>query len=87
MKPHEEEWYQSIPGTVRVRALGTGRNGALVAQVATAPREVLILAAPNMARALLELVDDRTGHVKWCGGCCESECTDIVSALKKAGVL
>jgi hypothetical protein len=88
-KPHEEEWYQSSPGTVRVR---NDRN-SLVGGFASIRREKLAASAPRMARALLMWLSGPGNHTDTCGSerddesACSTKCAATRAALRDGGVL
>lgn len=80
-KAHEETWGDDYEVTV---------VGPRLERHEDIEREVLARAAPEMARALLDLLDD-DGHLERCFGAdgsgCIERCGQIRSALTKAGVL
>lgn len=84
MNPHEETWGDDYEVTVVGPRLERNEDVA---------REVLARAAPDMARALLDLLGDGPRrHLSFChalsrdGHACRAECTAVRSALEKAGV-
>lgn len=95
-KPHEQEWTMDRHLIVNEYGKGICR---MQGSAATAEAEALILAAPDMARALLALLPEEgmaRNHTREClkwrtDGAYITECLPgcilAMSALRKAGVL